>query len=105
MAGTDHLQVPEWYLRALTLCLCAGKVRTISPVSASQHLTVLSALPEYRSRSVSCRKRKRVSPLASIAERASNCSLQGKNHQQVSMGKIRVTPESTPQIHCSTGQC
>lgn len=66
--GTDHLQVPAWYLRALTLCLCAGKVRTLSPVSASQHLTVLSALPEYRSRSVSCRKSKRVSPLALIAE-------------------------------------
>lgn len=42
-----HLQVPAWYLRALTLCLWAGNVRTHSPVSASQHLTVLSALPEY----------------------------------------------------------
>lgn len=39
--------MPAWYLRALTLCLCAVNVRTRSPVSASQHLTVLSALPEY----------------------------------------------------------
>ena len=45
-----HLQVPAWYLRALTLCLWAANVRTRSPVSASQHLTVLSALPEYTCR-------------------------------------------------------
>lgn len=45
-----HLQVPAWYLRALTLCLWAVNVRTCSPVSASQHLTVLSALPEYTCR-------------------------------------------------------
>lgn len=44
---TDHLRVPAWYLRALTLCLWAEKVRTCSPLSACQHLTVLSALPEY----------------------------------------------------------
>lgn len=43
----SHLQVPAWYLRVLTLCLWAGNVRTHSPESASQHLTVLSALPEY----------------------------------------------------------
>lgn len=60
-ARTEDLQVPAWYLRALTLCLWAGNVRTLSPVSASQHLTVRSALPEYRSRSVSWRKSMRVS--------------------------------------------
>ena len=49
-----HLQVPAWYLRALTLCLWAVNVRTRSPVSASQHLTVLSALPEYTCRFTSC---------------------------------------------------
>lgn len=48
--GRGHLQVPAWYLRALTLCLWAANVRTRSPVSASQHLTVLSALPEYTCR-------------------------------------------------------
>lgn len=45
--GRSHLRVPAWYLRALTLCRWAANVRTRSPVSASQHLTVLSALPEY----------------------------------------------------------
>lgn len=49
-----HLQVPAWYLRALTLCLWAVNVRTCSPVSASQHLTVLSALPEYTCWFTSC---------------------------------------------------
>lgn len=53
--GPGHLRVPAWYLRVLTLCLWAGNVRTQSPVSVSQHLTVLSALPEYRSRSTSWR--------------------------------------------------
>lgn len=66
-AGTGHLHVPAWYLRALTLCLCAGNVRTLSPVSASQHLTVLSALPVYKSRSVSCRKSRRANPLTLVA--------------------------------------
>lgn len=46
--------MPAWYLRALTLCLWAVNVRTRSPVSASQHLTVLSALPEYTCRFTSC---------------------------------------------------
>lgn len=54
--GTGHLRVPAWYLRVLTLCLWAGKVHTCSPTSASQHLAVLSALPENRSRSTSCRR-------------------------------------------------
>lgn len=66
-AGTGHLHVPAWYLRALTLCLCAGNVRTLSPVSASQHLTVLSALPVYKSRSMSCRKSRRANPLTLVA--------------------------------------
>lgn len=46
--------MPAWYLRALTLCLWAVNVRTRSPVSASQHLTVLSALPEYTCWFTSC---------------------------------------------------
>lgn len=46
--------MPAWYLRALTLCRWAANVRTRSPVSASQHLTVLSALPEYTCRFTSC---------------------------------------------------
>lgn len=50
--------MPAWYLRALTLCLWAANVRTRSPVSASQHLTVLSALPEYTCRLTSWGRRK-----------------------------------------------
>lgn len=45
--GRGHLQVPAWYFRVLTLRLWAVNVRTRSPVSISQHLAVLSALPEY----------------------------------------------------------
>ena len=56
----SHLQVPAWYLRALTLCLWAANVRTRSPVSASQHLTVLSALPEYTCRLTSWGRREAV---------------------------------------------
>lgn len=95
-------KVPAWYLRALTPCLCAGNVRTLSPVSASQHLTVLSALPVYKSRSVSCRKSGRVNSLALMVRQASNHYLQGGKHWQDSMGKSRVTPEGTSQ--CSTSQ-
>lgn len=50
--------MPAWYLRALTLCRCAANVRTHSPVSASQHLTVLSALPEYTCRFTSWGRRR-----------------------------------------------
>lgn len=92
-----HLQVPAWYLRALTLCPWAANVRTRSPVSASQHLTVLSALPEYTCRFTSWGEggEGRVSTrLPVLLEAAGDSEAPSKSLWLTGEGRVRVSLET-----------